>query len=439
MTVQMKDQLTETQLVDSYTDSDLISILEITQEIVKSPLDLLSVLSRIVSAARRILDCDFALLLPYDSHSRSFEVDLFTASGLSDEVLKAKEKPRPGGVAAQVMSCPTGVLIVEDVGDRERYPYVSLEPTSLVPTSGARCFIGARMEAGGEVMGILFVDYCRLHAFVEVELTLVRLLANHAAIAIQNARVFDHISKSLEEKVEELKKLQSRQLAAERLTMLADIAANFAHRIGNDIGTIPVCVQEIRRALMIQPCDLRTADYYLGRIERDAKNFLHTAELLRMPFVDSEVGEIDINGAIYEAVNQMIVPPNTVVNFDLAESLPTVRCDLVQFINVIKGLIENAFEAMPDGGSLSIHTKVDQLESGGTQVVLEFADTGQAIPASQLPRIFELFYSTKKGSGMGVGLWICKAFVQRIGGDVQVESMVGSGTLFRITLPASTT
>ena len=435
----MKHEPAEVQRANSRIDDDLTNLLAITQEIVKSPFDLPSVLSRIVFAAQQALDSDFALLLPYDSQSRSFRVDLFTASGLSDEILKAKEKPRSGGVAAQVMSSPTGILVVEDVSDRKRYPYVSLEPTSLVPKSGAKCFIGARMDAGSEVTGILFVDYRKPHTFVAVELTLVRLLANHAAIAIQNARLFDRISKSLEEKVKELEELQSRQLAAERLNMLAEIAANFAHRIGNDIGTIPVCVQETRQALMVEPCDLRTADYYLSRIEYDAKNFLHTAELLRMPFIDSEVGEVDINRAIYEAVSQMIVPRDIVVNFDLAESLPTIRCDLVQFVNVLKGLIENAFEAMPNGGSLSIHTRVEQLELGSRQVMLEFADTGQGIPTSQLPRIFELFYSTKKGSGMGVGLWICKAFVQRLGGDVQVESTAGVGTLFRITLPASTT
>jgi two-component system, NtrC family, sensor kinase len=123
----------------------------------------------------------------------------------------------------------------------------------------------------------------------------------------------------------------------------------------------------------------------------------------------------------------------------LVESLPPLSGDGASLQRMLINLLNNAVDAMEEGGTVTITTH----ESGPSQtdrpgVIIEVTDTGSGIPPELLPRVFELFETTKApGKGTGLGLAVCQEIVRRHGGTIEVNSQVGKGTCVRIFLPAN--
>jgi signal transduction histidine kinase len=114
------------------------------------------------------------------------------------------------------------------------------------------------------------------------------------------------------------------------------------------------------------------------------------------------------------------------------EDLPPVSGDAGQLQQAIIALATNAIDAMPNGGVLQIVTRAN-----GRSVLVEVSDTGAGITAENVPRIFEPFFTTKEvGEGTGLGLAVCYGILTEHGGSLDVQSTVGVGTTFTITLPA---
>jgi two-component system NtrC family sensor kinase len=108
-----------------------------------------------------------------------------------------------------------------------------------------------------------------------------------------------------------------------------------------------------------------------------------------------------------------------------------VTYDAQQIEQVLINLIQNAVQAMPEGGQLAI-----ELEESNGQAVLRVSDSGQGIEADNLSRIFEPFFTTKpEGKGTGMGLAVSYGIVSRHGGQIEVESELGEGSTFEIRLP----
>lgn len=116
----------------------------------------------------------------------------------------------------------------------------------------------------------------------------------------------------------------------------------------------------------------------------------------------------------------------------VAPDLPSVSADANQLSQVLMNLLLNAAEATPEGGTISIVAeKVKFAES----IEVRVTDTGCGIPADILPHVLEPFFTTKRGRGTGLGLSISHAYIRSHGGDIHVDSIPGSGTTVRFTLP----
>ena len=118
------------------------------------------------------------------------------------------------------------------------------------------------------------------------------------------------------------------------------------------------------------------------------------------------------------------------LNLELAPELPPVHCDPAQIEQVVLAMVINAIDAMPQGGNLWITTQPQD-----AQIVLTVRDDGIGIPEEHLAHIFEPFYTTKESGGSGLGLAISQNIVERHGGSIEVDSVVGRGTTFRVLLP----
>jgi len=118
---------------------------------------------------------------------------------------------------------------------------------------------------------------------------------------------------------------------------------------------------------------------------------------------------------------------------DLGPELPLVICDGAQLEQVLLALMMNALDAMPQGGNLWVTTKLRR-EDNAVRIVVR--DDGCGIPPEILPRLFEPFLTTKEsGRGIGLGLAISRSILERHNGDIEVQSEVGRGTTFTVTLP----
>jgi signal transduction histidine kinase len=121
---------------------------------------------------------------------------------------------------------------------------------------------------------------------------------------------------------------------------------------------------------------------------------------------------------------------------EFAPDTPTIYADRQKLRQVFLNLLTNAADAMPEGGTLTLRTSPATLHNDQPAVRIEFADTGVGIPAENLERIMEPFFTTKEeGKGTGLGLAICRRVVQEHHGAIQIGSDMGKGTTVRLVLP----
>ncbi|MBW1686760.1 MAG: two-component sensor histidine kinase [Deltaproteobacteria bacterium] len=150
--------------------------------------------------------------------------------------------------------------------------------------------------------------------------------------------------------------------------------------------------------------------------------------------MDVERENIDLDALLHEVLGFLEKEAsyrNIRVDFNYPEEPPTIVSDRGQLQQIFLNIINNAFAAVEDGG----HIEIGVERVGADAVAVKIADDGVGIPADQLTHIFDPFFTTKKGGGTGLGLSITYGIVQKLGGQIGVESRVGEGTCLTITLP----
>jgi signal transduction histidine kinase len=224
-------------------------------------------------------------------------------------------------------------------------------------------------------------------------------------------------------------------LSRERLARLGELSAGVAHAIRNPLHGLFNCVAILRqRAEGTQAAVdemLELLDEGLKRIDRVIWRLLalaREAPLRRLP--------TDFNVLAADAVRFVEVRARerrVGVSVELGP-LPALLLDADRIGEVLINLLDNAFDASPNGGTITLRTQVSTLST--PSVVIEVCDTGTGIAAEHLGSIFDPFFTTKAvGEGSGLGLAIARQVIEEHGGQIQVESQAGRGSTFRILLP----
>lgn len=247
----------------------------------------------------------------------------------------------------------------------------------------------------------------------------------------------------VEEKLKEAefrKKMEQQMIATERLASLGTLAAGVAHEINNPLAIIKESAGWIKQILKKEELakiprrvDL---DMALDKIEKGVERAKRiTLQLLGFARKDDPVqAEVSLKQLADEAVQLVKREASDkdieiVQEMDIAEN--TIWSDPYQLRQVVLNLLTNAIQATGSGGNVTI-----RLEPIGEEVAFTVKDTGQGIPKENLERIFEPFFSTKPpGEGTGLGLFVVRGIVEKLGGTIKVESRLGSGTSFCIRLP----
>jgi PAS domain S-box-containing protein len=245
---------------------------------------------------------------------------------------------------------------------------------------------------------------------------------------------------------EERATIQRRLLQAERLASLGQLAAGVAHEINNPLATIAGCAEGLLdrasdASLQAHPAFKDFPDY-LAVIEEEAYRCKEITGAL-LQFVRAEAGErqpTDINLLLSKSLEPTSHQPRfsgLALRFDLAPHLPVLQANQNRLRQVFLTLAVNALEACDGKGQLTIRTN-ERDGITGRVIAIEFEDNGCGVPTELRERIFEPFFTTKSEQrGTGLGLAICRNIIAEHGGQIECESEVGRGSLFRITLPLS--
>jgi C4-dicarboxylate-specific signal transduction histidine kinase len=235
----------------------------------------------------------------------------------------------------------------------------------------------------------------------------------------------------------ELLRLQLEMGRVERLATLGRMSGSIAHELGTPLNSVLGYTQ-----LLAQETLTERAKRRLGIIETQ----IHRMGDIIQTYLSHARGaipkkRIDINELIRETLIllQPIFQQHGVeVKTTLADTAPQLNGDEVSLQRVLINLLDNAVDACEDGGVLSITTFPNAIGPGKEPgVTIEVADDGVGIPPELLPKIFDLFVTSKRaGEGTGLGLVICQEIIKAHGGTISVKSAPGQGTTVNIYLPA---
>jgi signal transduction histidine kinase len=224
---------------------------------------------------------------------------------------------------------------------------------------------------------------------------------------------------------------------AAKLATMGELAASIAHELNNPLATVSLRVEFLLAQMPTDDPKRRALDVVGQEVKRMGvlvANLLQFSRRNRPAISSLDVRE-EIENTLslveYHLRNHRI----TVVR-EWAPDVPLVLADRQQLRQVFLNLITNASDAMPHGGTLTVHVATGVLEPATPAVVIEFVDTGVGIAAEHLAKVMEPFFTTKEeGKGTGLGLAICRRIAQECHGMFDLTSTVGQGTTVRLALP----
>ena len=235
------------------------------------------------------------------------------------------------------------------------------------------------------------------------------------------------------ERTAELINTQEKLVRNEKLAILGQLAGGVGHELRNPLGVISNAVYFLR---LIQPDASEKVNEYLNMIETETHNAEKIiSDLLGFARIKSvEKANVKISELVNHTLQRRQAPMNILLELALAEDLPLVEVDPRQVEQVLENLVVNAYQAMPEGGKLSIWG-VSVERNQRAFVALHVKDTGIGITSENLSKIFDPLFTTKP-KGIGLGLSVCKKLIEANEGDIEVESEPGKGTDFVLFLPS---
>lgn len=297
-------------------------------------------------------------------------------------------------------------------------------------------------------LGLVYVDSrVRTSVFNQHDLEMLSAFANQAAVAIQNARLYENLRASLEEKLklqDQLHRKETERLALEEANRLKTEYIGFvSHELKNPLTSIRGFVQ----TLLANPDLPRdTAEEFYETIEAEAdrmlaliNELLDSATLSANRSLTLNARPVALGPLLQRAARSQRYSSHWTANHsmvvDVPEDLPLIVCDEDKVHQIVLNLLSNAVKYSPQGGEVRLTARAN---SDGIEIAV--SDQGIGIPADQHDRIFECYErvqdaDTRSISGTGLGLYLTRQLVELHGGSIAVESAPGGPTVFRVRLP----
>ena len=247
------------------------------------------------------------------------------------------------------------------------------------------------------------------------------------------------------EDITEWREAQEGFAQAEKLAAIGTLAAGVMHEINNPLATIGASAEALalvvseegmasRRLATALPESLQLIEHEVHRCKGIVEGVLDFSRPKKSVRVLLDINSV-LEKTLFLLKHHSRFKKLT-VKLETQASLPFVSASEEQLVQVVMALLINAMDSMSERGTIVLRTRVDTARNS---VIAEVIDQGEGIRATELSKIFEPFYTTKPpGRGTGLGLSICYSLVAENSGRIEVESVVGKGSVFRIVLPAAT-
>jgi signal transduction histidine kinase len=219
---------------------------------------------------------------------------------------------------------------------------------------------------------------------------------------------------------------------SQRLAELGKLASDMAHEVNNQIAVIATraAVAKMRKNAPGEvDKDLSVITSQCEQVKDIVKRLLMFSKPSRGDFRPQNPA--DGLQLVIQLLEDQFRKHNVSITTRIEPGLPPVRMDEKQMQEVYMNLLRNAFEAMPDGGGITVTAAPD-----GDTVRIDFADQGTGISEADMARVFDPFFTTKE-NGTGLGLSVCYGIVQAHKGDLKYKSRTGQGTTATLILPAA--
>lgn len=232
--------------------------------------------------------------------------------------------------------------------------------------------------------------------------------------------------------------LTDKLVQADKLVLLGQLSAGIAHEIRNPLAAVNLNLQVLQRKIPEERPEYGYVVTALQGVERISKIVDLTLNFSRPTIPD--IQGLDINALLLstlELISTVIKKKDITVDLKIDDKLPLASADAKQIQQVFINLLTNAADAIVNKGKITIRTYTEKgHRNKGDYIVISISDTGIGIPAEDLPKIFNPFF-TRKAEGTGLGLPITQRILHNHNGVIDVESRVGVGTVFYVKLPVS--
>jgi signal transduction histidine kinase len=390
----------KTKRLDSY-----LQLIDIARDLA-STLDLDVLLDRIVEAAADITTAEAASILLYDNTSRQLYFQV--ATNIDEPTLRGLVVPLEGSIAGWIVTHRKPVRI-DDVQKDSRY-FSNVDQVTGFPTHS---LMGMPLITKNKVVGVLETLNKRSGKFSDSDENLLSVLGAQAAVAIENARLFQQ-SDLISEFVHELRTPLSSLSTATYLLLRPEMSREQQEQIVTNLHNETLRLNSLASAFLD-----------LARLESGRVQFRKSL--------------FDLNDLLHECCDAMeskAQEANIQLSVVASGGPSTLEADRDTIKQVVLNLLSNALKYNRVNGSVIIKT-----ESSESQLMLTVQDSGVGIPEEALSHIFEKFYRVREhesiASGTGLGLSICKQIVQGHGGTIEIKSKLGIGTKIIISLPRS--
>ena len=435
---------------------------------ISGDLDLERLVQNVTDAAVELSGAEFGAFFYNVVDAEGERYTLYTLSGAPRSAFETFPMPRNTAVFAPTFT-GEGVLRSADITKDPRYGHSAPHhgmPEGHLPV---RSYLAAPVRSrDGEVLGGLFFGHSRPGVFDQLSEERIVGLASQAAVAMDNARLFQAAGRELEQRrraeaelqalntgleervaaeVAERTKAEAALRQAQKMEAVGQLTGGVAHDFNNLLTVIIGGLDSIRRS---RPGDeariKRATDMALQGAQRAASLTGRLLAFSRRQPLDPKPLELnqlvrDMTELLHRTLGEQVELEGV-----LAPRLWAIEADQNQLESAILNLAVNARDAMPEGGKLTIETANTALDESyaavdaevvpGQYVVICVSDTGSGMSKDTLARVFEPFFTTKDvGRGTGLGLSMVYGFVKQSGGHVTLYSEEGQGTAVKLYFP----
>jgi signal transduction histidine kinase len=378
-------------------------LIEIARDLA-STLDLDVLLERIVQAAAEVSGSEAASILLYDDMTQKLYFQV--ATNLDEPTMRGLVIPLEGSIAGWILTNRKPLRITNAQQDPRLF--ANVDRVTGHPT---QTLLGVPLITKNKIVGVLEALNKEKGKFTDGDESMLSVLGAQAAVAIENARLFQQ-SDLISEFVHELRTPLASLSTATYLLLRPEISRDQQEQISRNIHSETL------------------------RLNALASSFLDLARLEsgRVQFHKASFNVVDLLYECKDVMNSKAEEEKIRIQIESPEKMPMLEADRDKIKQVVLNLLSNAIKYNHPNGSIILRS-----DFSAEEILIILQDTGIGIPEDALPHLFQKFYRVRenetKAAGTGLGLSICKQIVQGHGGRVEVKSKIGVGTTFTVHLP----